>query len=95
VLEGIAEDEARHAELAWRAVRWAVEQGGADVRDAVSRAFEAALRKEHASGYRDDVELRVHGRLSRQEAAQVATNAVREVVAPCARALLESPDLAA
>lgn len=39
VLASIADDEARHAELAWRAVTWAVRIGGAPVRRAVAAAF--------------------------------------------------------
>jgi len=35
VLARIAEDESRHAELAWRIVAWAVCEGGTDVRDAI------------------------------------------------------------
>ena len=40
VLASLAEDEARHAELAWRAVAWAVRAGGAPVRRAVAAAFD-------------------------------------------------------
>jgi hypothetical protein len=40
----IAEDEARHAELAWRTVAWAMQIGGAPVRDAVKAAFARAAR---------------------------------------------------
>jgi hypothetical protein len=39
VLATIADDEARHAELAWRTVAWAVRTGGARVRRAVAAAF--------------------------------------------------------
>jgi hypothetical protein len=38
-LEGIAADEARHAELAWRTVAWAVRTGGEPVRAAAARAL--------------------------------------------------------
>jgi hypothetical protein len=41
----IAADEARHAELAWRVVAWAIEAGGDRVRAAVAAAFEAAFTK--------------------------------------------------
>jgi hypothetical protein len=39
VLQGIAPDEARHAALAWQALRWAIDQGGAPVREAVAAVF--------------------------------------------------------
>src|SRR5262249_54427450 len=42
-LERIAEDEARHAELAWRVVAWALSTKRADVRAAVVAAFETPL----------------------------------------------------
>ena len=41
-LQPIADDEGRHAELAWDIVRWAVEVGGAPVRDAVVAALDEA-----------------------------------------------------
>src|SRR4029078_773041 len=42
-LSMIGEDEARHAELAWRFVAWAIERGGAVVHSAVTKAFREAL----------------------------------------------------
>ena len=42
-LARIAEDEARHAELAWRFVSWALATGDVEVRAAVSAAFERGL----------------------------------------------------
>src|SRR6185436_8861484 len=39
VLARIAEDETRHAELAWRVVAWAIREGGDAVREAVREAF--------------------------------------------------------
>jgi hypothetical protein len=49
VLAVIAEDEARHAELAWRAVAWAVEAGGAPVREALRDALDAHGRLDAAA----------------------------------------------
>jgi hypothetical protein len=42
-LATIAEDEARHAELAWRIVAWAVRAGGSEVREAAARALVEAI----------------------------------------------------
>ena len=52
ILEGIARDEARHAALAWQALRWAIDQGGAPVREAVAAVFARApeLPGEEARG---------------------------------------------
>lgn len=62
-LASIADDEERHAELAWRMLAWAVRTGGAPARAALEEAI---------------------GRI--EEPGPI----VRDVVLPCARALLES-----
>jgi hypothetical protein len=49
-LTRIAEDEARHAQLAYRFVAWAIQMGGAAVREAVERAFANALFEENSDG---------------------------------------------
>jgi hypothetical protein len=43
VLEAIADDEERHAELAWKTVAWALRAGGGEVRDAIATAAGAAF----------------------------------------------------
>ena len=86
VLAIIAEDEARHAELAWRAVAWALEVGGAPVRDALRIAMAqitATVAETPA-----DATLRAHGRLDTATARAATQRTLREVVLPCARALL-------
>jgi hypothetical protein len=84
-LEVIAEDEARHAELAWRFVRWALANGGPEVREAVTRAFEEALSTLPIPPGLDAPEL---GRLPLELVVAVASNARNEVLVPCVRALL-------
>jgi hypothetical protein len=54
VLAEIAEDEARHAELAWSTVAWALRTGGTEVRAAVQAAFDDATSRTIAPGL-DDV----------------------------------------
>lgn len=74
VLEEIAEDEARHAELAWATLAWAVQVGGAEV----ARAVEAVAEELRALGCAESAEqedpasaeLAPHGRLG--AAARVA-----------------------
>src|SRR6185436_14431991 len=87
----IAEDEARHAELAWRAVRWAIGEGGAPVRAAVAAVF-AALGPEGdaVDGAIDDDRLEAYGRIGASAARASAARALAEVVEPCARALLSA-----
>jgi hypothetical protein len=95
VLAVIAADEARHAELAWRFVHWAIETGGAAVRTAVAGAFQETLAEIASDGApapsRGGVDAalwRAHGRLSPREERKCRTAAAREVIEPCARALL-------
>jgi hypothetical protein len=90
-LERIADDETRHAELAWRTVRWAIERGGANVAAAVYEAFERAVApyshlppRELQGPDRDQNVLRAHGRLTASDLQRTAYIAVRDVVLPLA-----------
>jgi hypothetical protein len=93
----IVDDEARHAELAWRFVAWAVARGGEPVRVAVRAAIERAVADTLAKPIRsyEGVDVgawRARGRLTCADALAVAARGVREVVEPCAAALLgDSP----
>ncbi|MCS6899523.1 MAG: ferritin-like domain-containing protein [Myxococcales bacterium] len=87
----IAEDEARHAELAWRFVRWAIDQGDEATRVAVERAFREALqgpRPEESVPDPMEEELAYHGRLSERQRSLLWTQGLFEVVKPAAEALL-------
>lgn len=86
----IAEDEARHAELAWRTVAWAIRTGGAPVRAAVAAVFAAMVDDEPATrNERENPALSAHGRLSPARLEALAIHARRHVIAPSARALLD------
>ena len=92
-LDRLVRDEMRHAELAWSFVRWALANGGGDVRRAVERAFDEAIAATidlAGSDPRDvDVELwHAHGRLTVAETHAVVRRGVREILAPCRAALL-------
>ncbi|MDC3956098.1 ferritin-like domain-containing protein [Polyangium jinanense] len=89
VLRLIAEDEARHAELAWRTVAWAVRVGGDAVRAAVLEVF--ASLGQGAPGERtpSDPRLAAHGRLGEAEVQEVARRATVEVVLPAVRLFVE------
>jgi hypothetical protein len=88
-LERIAEDEARHAELAWRFVAWALTSKRADVRAAVMAAFEAPVASEVTvpAGV-DEGEWRQYGRLTAREHAGVVRAVLEDVIAPCRARLL-------
>jgi hypothetical protein len=90
-LAEIAADEARHAELAWRTVAWAIEAGGSPVREAVARAFASISPRPasaHAGGDDARGSLEAHGRLDAATTAEVMASAISGVVLPAARALL-------
>lgn len=86
----IAEDEARHAELAWRTVAWALEEGGAAVRAAVTNAFTEAMaqRLEIAESGAYEEALADHGRLDAASTREALSRAMADVVRPAAEALL-------
>jgi len=93
-LAEIAADEARHAELSWRTVAWAVRVGGDDVRAAVERALLGALagppggHPQIPGASVTPAGLAAHGRLDDATRARAVTSAMEEVVLPAARALL-------
>jgi hypothetical protein len=93
ILKKIVADERRHAELAWRFVRWAIEKGGPPVRRAVQRAAESAIAEaRRAPLQRHDVDMdawRAHGRLGCDDARQATERGITEVVEPCLAALLK------
>ncbi|WP_437588270.1 ferritin-like domain-containing protein [Sorangium sp. So ce1000] len=93
-LAAIAEDEARHAELAWLTVAWAIGAGGEPVRRAVVEVFEAAAASlgrrpppEAEPGGGRAAALAAHGHLARADLRALEGAALAQVVLPCARAL--------
>ena len=88
-LDRIAEDEERHAELAWRTVAWALRSGGQPVREALEAAA-LALRDaldEPAPAGRDE-DLARHGVLASAQLHALRVRALREVVLTCIQGLL-------
>ena len=84
LLERIAEDELRHAALAWSAVRWALAQPDAGP----LRAALAALQAPSFAADDELCELPALGLLSSREETLLAASLWREVIAPCRDALL-------
>lgn len=92
-LETIAADEAKHAALAWRFVRWALQRDPAVVRPVVEQAIAALIDPAPVQAEGDAIALEVlhaHGRLGREEQASLRSEVLRQVVLPCARTLLAS-----
>ena len=94
ILERIAEDEERHAELAWKTVAWALRAGGEEVTRRLVEGT-AMLRSEldrpwftmrPASG----LDLSAHGVLGEDARQAIRRRAIGEVVIPCVEALLAS-----
>ncbi len=86
----VREDEARHAELAWRLVAWALRAGGEEVRAAVAGAFEGAARDLEASTAEDGWSNHAHGRLSDAEARAARLRGLHLVVRPALENLLRA-----
>lgn len=90
VLEKIAADEERHAELGWRFVRWALAGARPELRAEARAAFEAAIAaatQEAAALAAEpgEPELRPHGLVDDPLRAAVWRRGLRELVAPAAR----------
>ncbi|WP_437544100.1 ferritin-like domain-containing protein [Sorangium sp. So ce367] len=93
VLATIAEDEARHAELAWRFVAWALQAGGDAARRAVAAAFDAALAAPPPAAPAQAAPagaLAAHGRLEGAALASTWRRAIADVITPAMRTLLSA-----
>ena len=96
ILQKLVADELRHAELAWRFVRWAIDRGGAPVLEAVERAMRHAIADTRQTAVRaydvDEGAWHAHGRLTCEEGRAASERGIREVIEPCLQALV-SPSL--
>ncbi len=92
VLERVASDERRHAVLAWRFVRWLLARGDESLAQLAAQEFAQAPRHVGFGALTalpgDERALRAHGYVSVEERRAIATQTLRQVVEPCARALL-------
>jgi hypothetical protein len=89
LLSGVADDEARHAELAWRFVSWALDQQPQPVAEAVCRELERATGSPAPVGTAaGEPVLLEHGVLPERLRRELRKAALSEVIAPCATAML-------
>jgi hypothetical protein len=95
VLARIEADERRHAALAWRFVSWALRTGGARVQRRIERelaGLQSSPPRPHRPAPRPEPErpsaISAHGILSAAQRAELRDAALRDVVLPCAHALL-------
>jgi len=93
VLEEIATDEQRHAELGWTCLRWLLASGDAGVRSGVLITFRQALQPAEASAPKGITGLEAYGILEPQRRRDLLEQGRLTVVLPLATALLgESPE---
>ncbi|MFY0540528.1 ferritin-like domain-containing protein [Nannocystis pusilla] len=94
-LTTIAEEESRHAELAFKVVAWAIARGGPAVHQRVAIAAAEALADAQRAATRDREDtsptMRAHGRLPAAEIAAERLRAAETVVAPALQQLLGLP----
>lgn len=97
VLLGIAKDEERHAELAWRTMAWLLARHGAPIREIVD-AFVVDVQNHAESSARaciNDASYAEHGVLDARRRSEAQRETLVEIVLPCLNALLTtdpSPD---
>ena len=89
----IAEDEARHAALAWRTARWILQQRP-DLRDLAARILSSAtaLESDSANLPHDDAWMAEYGCMPAKAAAELRSEVWQQVLAPSRSALLGSLD---
>lgn len=87
----IASDEARHAELAYRFVAWALGKGDSSLMSVVEEAFDRALSQRMNAPILESspepFDLAAHGRLSPEAMADITRRVASEVIAPARAAL--------
>ena len=90
-LAQIAEDEGRHAALAWRTIRWILSEHP-ELAQVAASTFATGLPTEGPEpvGPRDDVWLAGYGCMPAHESRRLARDVWREVITPCATALLRA-----
>lgn len=90
ILLGISEDETRHAELAFKILRFALLQGGAEVESVAQSALTTLLARTQSPSTDRNVDLSVHGILGAQQSAELRADVINSVVIPCLEGLLRT-----
>ncbi|MCB9777679.1 MAG: ferritin-like domain-containing protein [Alphaproteobacteria bacterium] len=83
----IVRDETEHAELAWKTLAWAVEQGGDEVRRAIMACINS-VDPEPVSEAWTSPALVAHGLLPAEEQTAAVRRCLEEVIRPVAASLL-------
>jgi hypothetical protein len=91
ILCQIAEDESRHAALAWQFVSWALANGGAQLRRLVQQEFERAVNAfelPNAASTTNDEWFASRGIMAPSSRRALQARAMTDVIAPCAAEVL-------
>jgi hypothetical protein len=101
-LQGIADDELRHAQLGWRCLTWILHERAPELRALATRTFAGTLQRMraefelrlHTEPSEDDagVDLSSHGILPSERRARLRLEAIETVLTPCSEALLGAPE---
>ena len=93
-LARVTRDEARHAELAWRFVKWVMENGDATLRAEAASVLVGIVEAEAApygsldrAREKPNTTLLAHGHLGDETRSEIRRRVIAEIVLPCARAL--------
>jgi hypothetical protein len=96
VLARVSVEERRHAELAWRFVRWVLEHGDPELRDFTARELPRLVRAELAAEQTSEplpgsppAVLLAHGAMGADARRNIRRQVLEEIALPCARALAE------
>lgn len=90
-LNAIAQDESRHAQLAWRFVQWALQQGEPLVRKMIQEGFDRILHGQSTPqppAHPWDLQLQQHGQLGAHIRWKCQQQACQEIILPAAQVLL-------
>ena len=87
VLEAIARDETKHAELAWKTVAWAIRAGGDRVRARVEETLARVVAEPPSPPGAREPELLAHGVVSEAIRAELRQEVLAGIVGPGARAM--------
>jgi hypothetical protein len=91
-LDRIAPDEQNHAELAWKFIRWALRENPQVTRALLAEELQLLTNElaELAPPASTDGGIPAHGVLAESERANIRRAALREIVLPCAEAVLRA-----
>lgn len=89
LLAKVADDEERHAALAWRTLRWMLHGADQQTLEIAKEAFEQAMEEMRREPPVEGPVAQEHGLWSASQVASLRRRTLDEVVRPCAQALFD------